>query len=57
MSTIYELIEMLRAQLRNCLDRAERGEIRAELAAALAEAGGEVPPQAGSSLQSDALSL
>jgi hypothetical protein len=48
MSTIHELIEMLRAELRNCLDRAERGQIRAELAAALAEAGGEIPAQAGS---------
>ena len=48
MSTIYELIEMLRAELRNCTDRDERGQIRAKLAAALVEAGSAALPQAGS---------
>jgi len=49
MSTIYELIEMLRAELRNCTDRGERSQIRAELAAALAEAASAALPQAASS--------
>ena len=40
---------MLRAELRNYTDRDERGQIRAELAAALAEAGSAAIPQAGSS--------
>jgi hypothetical protein len=34
--TIYADIDMLRAELRNCLDRDERRQIEAELAAARA---------------------
>jgi len=35
MTTTYELIEMLRTELRNCLDRKERRQIEAELADAM----------------------
>ncbi len=54
MSTIYELIEMLRAELRNCTDRGGRAQIPAELGAALAEARNAAFPQAGSSPLADA---
>jgi hypothetical protein len=36
MSSVHELIELLQAELRNCTDRAERTQIRAELEAAIA---------------------
>ena len=45
--SINEHIEELRAELRGCLDRTEREQITAELAAALAERDRrrETPPQ------------
>ena len=36
MSSVHEQIELLQAELRNCVDRAERTQIRAELEAAIA---------------------
>lgn len=41
MSNVHELIEMLQAELRNCTDRAERLQIRAELELAMARAARE----------------
>jgi len=38
MSSLHEQIELLQAELRNCMDRAERLQIRAELDAAIAQA-------------------
>ena len=43
MSNVHELIEMLQAELRNCTDRAERLQIRAELELAIARAAREAP--------------
>ena len=45
--SIHEHIEELRAELRGCLDRTERQQIAAELAAAVAERDRrrETPPQ------------
>ena len=43
MSSVHELIEMLRAELRDCIDRAERLQIRAELELAIAQAAQEAP--------------
>lgn len=43
MSSVHELIEMLQAELRNCTDRAERLQIRAELELAIAQAAREAP--------------
>jgi hypothetical protein len=36
MSSLHEQIELLQAELRNCTDRAERTQIRAELGAGIA---------------------
>jgi hypothetical protein len=36
MSSVHEQIELLQAELRNCTDRSERTQIRAELEAAIA---------------------
>ena len=47
--SIHEHIEELRAELRGCLDRTERQQIAAELAAAVAERDRrrETPPRGG----------
>ena len=42
MSNLHEQIELLRAELRGCIDNAERFQIRAELDAALVQAADEV---------------
>ncbi len=41
MSSVHELIELLQAELRNCTDRAERLQIRAELECAILQAAQE----------------
>ena len=41
MSNLHEQIELLRAELRDCIDSAERFQIRAELDAALVQAADE----------------
>ena len=41
MSSVHELIEMLQAELRNCIDSAERRQIRAELESAVTQAARE----------------
>ena len=41
MSNLHEQIELLRAELRDCIDGAERFQIRAELDAALVQAADE----------------
>ena len=47
MSSVHELIEMLQAELRDCIDRAERAQIRAELELAIARAAREAPIETG----------
>jgi len=47
MSSVHELIEMLQAELRDCTDRAERAQIRAELELAIAQAAREAPIDKG----------
>jgi len=43
MSSVHERIEMLQAELRNCTDRGERVQIRAELESAVTQAAREAP--------------
>ena len=47
MSSVHELIEMLQAELRNCIDRAERLQIRAELECAIMQAAREAGIETG----------
>ena len=47
MSSVHELIEMLQAELRNCIDRNERRQISAELESAIRQAAREAPIEPG----------
>ena len=47
MSSVHELIEMLQAELRNCTDRAERRQIRAEFESAIWQAAQEAQIETG----------
>ena len=47
MSSLREQIELLQIELRNCTDRAERTQIRAELEAAILQAAQEAQIETG----------